>query len=580
MASRIKRVRIEGFRSIEAIEFEPSPLCALVGENGAGKSNILQALKVALGKEWHRVDDFSEDDILDRRSDGEILIEIEFDPPPEHVAFRNTEGVPVPMLRFHLTRYKVNTARADKGDLRLDAKPLKANGDPVFVLASPLRRGQRPEFTPLTSIPNSLKRQVPLIYVGTDRQLRGQLPSTRYSLLRRLLEDVDEVVRTTTVEGGDDTVAERFIQKLEEALQILKVPEFLELEELVAKHALGNLGMDPEADRDRFGLSFGLQDSMEFFKAIRILVDEGDLQFDSSQLGDGAQNAIVLAVFQAYERLRKKGAVFLIEEPEMHLHPHRARFFYQTLRRISRENQVIYTTHSPYFVAIPEFEEVRLVKRTADNRTTIVQSNLPGSEELREKLRKEFDPERNELFFAKNVILVEGDTEKLALPEYATRLGLDLDRLGVSIIEVGGKRSLLPFARIITSFEIPLTILFDTDSSDFGSQKKEEEAYNADLHGLVGDGVSVVQFDPKYERELRAALGNELYERKAKEHGGTSKAVRARRIAADPETPIPRKIEGLLRAIDPQSEGGDGEPVKAEAKEAEQLDVPLDGGIG
>ena len=376
----------------------------------------------------------------------------------------------------------------------------------MFVLASAPRRGQRPDFAPLTSIPNSVKRQVPLIYVGTDRQLRGQLPTTRYSLLRRLLEDVDEVVRTTTVEGDDDTVAERFIQKLEEALQILKVPEFLELEELVASHALENLGMDPKADRDRFGLSFGLQDSMEFFKAIRILVDEGDLQLDALQLGEGAQNAIVLAVFQAYERLRKKGAVFLIEEPEMHLHPHRARFFYQTLRRISRENQVIYTTHSPYFIAIPEFEEVRIVRRNRDNRTTIVQSDLPPSDGLREKLRKEFDPERNELFFAKHVILVEGDTEKLALPEYAARLGLDLDRAGMSIVEVGGKRGLLPFARIVLSLNIPLTVLFDTDSSDFGSQTDEEELYNAELHALAGDGASVVEFEPRYERELQSRL--------------------------------------------------------------------------
>ncbi len=252
-------------------------------------------------------------------------------------------------------------------------------------------------------------------------------------------------------------------------------------------------------------------------------------------------------MFQAYERLRKKGAVFLIEEPEMHLHPHRARFFYQTLRRISRENQVIYTTHSPYFVAIPEFEEVRIVKRNQANRTTVIESNLPPSEGLREKLRKEFDPERNELFFAKHVILVEGDTEKLALPEYAARLGLDLDRAGVSIVEVGGKRSLLPFAEIIMSFELPLTVLFDTDSSDLGSQRDDEEKYNAGLHALAGGSVSVVEFTPRYEHELRTTFGDELYGQKKEEHGGPSKAIRARRIAADSETPIPRKVEGLLR---------------------------------
>jgi hypothetical protein len=101
--------------------------------------------------------------------------------------------------------------------------------------------------------------------------LRGQLPTARYSLLRRLLEDVDEVVRTATIGDGDETVEERFIQKLEEALQVLRIPEFLELEDLVARHALENLGMDATADRDRFNLSFGLRrgSALPFLEQIR-----------------------------------------------------------------------------------------------------------------------------------------------------------------------------------------------------------------------------------------------------------------------------------------------------------------------
>lgn len=555
MGSRIKRVRIEGFRSIENLEFFPTPLCALVGENSAGKTNVLHALKTVLGRDWHRVTDFTEDDVIDRARDRDVLIEIEFDPPPSHEAFRNTTPVPVPVLRFTLTRYKVNTATAQKGDLRLDGKPLKVDGSQVFVLKARPQRGQQPQFEPLNRIPGSLKRQVPVIFVGADRRLRSQMPSTRYSLLRRLLEDVDEVVKNTTVEGTEQTVAELFLERLEEALQVLRVPEFLELEDFVRRHTLENLGMDPVADRDRFNLSFGLHDSAEFFKAIRLLVQEGDFQLDSSLLGDGAQNAIVLAIFQAYERLRKKGAIFLIEEPEMYLHPHRARFFYDTLRRISKDNQVIYTTHSPYFVAIPEFEEVRVVRRNESGRTEIVESGLASSDPLREKLRKEFDPERNELFFAQRVILVEGDTEKLALPEYAKRLGLDLNRLGVSIVEVGGKKSLQSFADVIRSFRIPLTLVFDRDSSDFSKkQKEQEEEYNESLRSLKTSGTSVFELDPDYEAELRTACGEELYLAKCEEYSGSSKAVRARRIAADPETPIPEKVEFILRSAVPESE--------------------------
>jgi predicted ATP-dependent endonuclease of OLD family len=59
--------------------------------------------------------------------------------------------------------------------------------------------------------------------------------------------------------------------------------------------------------------------------------------------------------------------------------------------------------------------------------------NAPTSRGVKpqdEKLRKEVDPERGELFFARRLLVVEGDTEKLAFPEYATRLPLDLNRAG------------------------------------------------------------------------------------------------------------------------------------------------------
>jgi predicted ATP-dependent endonuclease of OLD family len=40
----LSRIRIENFRSLRNVTFDPGPLCALVGEAGAGKSNILAAV--------------------------------------------------------------------------------------------------------------------------------------------------------------------------------------------------------------------------------------------------------------------------------------------------------------------------------------------------------------------------------------------------------------------------------------------------------------------------------------------------------------------------------------------------------
>ncbi|MDO8502145.1 MAG: AAA family ATPase [Gemmatimonadaceae bacterium] len=401
----IRRVKIQNFRSIEDLEFFPTQCCALIGENSSGKTNILRAIKMVLEKEWHRVTDFSPEDVIDGSLDKDVLIEVEFDPPPTFVAFKNVAPVPIPVLRFDLTRYKINTANAEKGDLRLEGTPLTAKGKPVQILAKAPRKGQPPEFRPLTNIPPGLKAQVPVIYVPADRRLESQMPSSRYSLLRRLFEDIDEIVkkRKAAAPNAGRTIAEVFAEKVLEAVQVLRIPEFVLLENLLQRHSVENLGWDPEIDLERFSVHFGLQDPMDFFKAIRLMVKDGPYELDAVDLGDGAQNALVVAIFQAYESLKRAGAVFLVEEPEMYLHPHRCRLFYSTLRHVAESNQVIYSTHSPYFVAIPEYEEIRVVSRNAASRTQVRGSTLAGTAELREKLRKEFDPERNELFFAKHV---------------------------------------------------------------------------------------------------------------------------------------------------------------------------------
>ena len=44
----LERVRIHGFRAVRDVTFAPGPLCALVGEAAAGKSNLLAAIRAVL----------------------------------------------------------------------------------------------------------------------------------------------------------------------------------------------------------------------------------------------------------------------------------------------------------------------------------------------------------------------------------------------------------------------------------------------------------------------------------------------------------------------------------------------------
>jgi predicted ATP-dependent endonuclease of OLD family len=557
---RIKRIEIENYRSIRHLELDVPQICALVGPNNAGKSNILSALYKVLGRDWITVNSFDLDDVHGRDPEADMRITITFDPPVQYRRFKQADPVAIPTFSFEYTRYKVGESR---GQRRLEQKCLTQDDKPPMVLKKAPKKGEKHEYEPLVNIPSEVRESVPLIYIGTNRSLKEQLPSARYSLLRQLLEDVNRDLhdpsRTVTVpdgEGSETTMAraDRFRELMAHAMELLRTESFVQLEKSIKENALRQLGFDPAVDGDKLDLYFSPFDTMDFYKALDLRVREGDFTISATELGEGVQNALVLAILQAFEARRKQGAILLIEEPEMFLHPQMQRSLYKTLREIGKTNQVIYTTHSPHFVAVPDYDQVALVRKNDDG-TCATLSDLPMDDKRKEKLLKELDPERNELFFATRVLFVEGDTEKLAFPEYARRLGIDLDKAGASIVEVGGKRNLLEFAGIAASFGIPVGIVYDEDSSEI-KDENEEAAYNKQLDDLGVNRNRTWRFVKKYEDELKAAVGGDAaYQTLCQKYPNVGKPTRARLIAAADQTAIPPKVENILSWLSGNEEG-------------------------
>ena len=79
--SRLKRIVIENFRSIKRVDFSPSNLCALVGENNCGKTNILRALNLVLGETYPTERSFSDDDFHGFDTSKDVVIQVLFTTP-------------------------------------------------------------------------------------------------------------------------------------------------------------------------------------------------------------------------------------------------------------------------------------------------------------------------------------------------------------------------------------------------------------------------------------------------------------------------------------------------------------------
>jgi len=185
--------------------------------------------------------------------------------------------------------------------------------------------------------------------------------------------------------------------------------------------------------------------------------------------------------------------VLAIEEPELYQHPNRQRHFAKILLQLSRGTtpgvakctQIIYATHSPLFVDIDRFDQVRLLRKDSNGndkpkQTRVISTTLDkiarlvweadgatGQEytaaTLAHRLQSLMTPRVNEGFFARAVVLVEGEDDCAAIMGAANARNVDLEACGVSVIPVGGKRSLDRPALIFREFGIPAYLVWDSD---------------------------------------------------------------------------------------------------------------------
>lgn len=161
--------------------------------------------------------------------------------------------------------------------------------------------------------------------------------------------------------------------------------------------------------------------------------------------------------------------LLMIEEPEAHIHPQlqlRLMDFLEEKSLNADSVQIIVTTHSPNLASRVDVQSVFLMSQGQAFSLRPEHTKLEISDYG--FLRRFLDVTKANLFFAKAVVMVEGDAENILLPTIAQLLGRSFTEHGVSIANVG-HTGLFRYARVFHRSDdrelmpIPVACVADRD---------------------------------------------------------------------------------------------------------------------
>ena len=478
----ISEIYASGFRCFGAmrpLNLQLSPgLNILVGPNDAGKSAIIDAARYVL---WTRGDDYIRPDehdfyVADDGTRGcDFVVRCTFDDlsPDEEARFlewcTNEKG----KLRLHVCMR--GTRRISPGG--------------GSIISSQHRAGAEGEGL---SLDGDLREYLKATYLKPLRDAEREMRAGRRSRLSRILGAMPMMgAQSKPAPLGADATLHDTLTAADVAVR--------------GNPAVGNVASSVNSDfldklsfvDDRLVATLDLGAGGSFDQ----ILERFELYLNAKvgaarvQRGLGYNNLLFMAAELLLLQSHPDQVPFLlIEEPEAHLHPQHQTLFMEVLAaratkpdatkgETHQQVQVLLTTHSPQLAAGAELETMTMIVDHRAFPLGAAHTRLEADDY--EFLRRFLDATKANLFFARALIVVEGDGEHLLLPAIAEKLGRPLSSHGVSIVNVG-HRGLFRYSRILQRKEgaaipVPVALIPDRDIPPreakglVGKRKAEDE---------------------------------------------------------------------------------------------------------
>ena len=434
----ISHARIFNFRALQSVSVPLSQFSVLLGENDVGKTAFLYALDAFFqGKKIVEPDDY-----FKRDTSKSITITLTFDSFPnkkDFDAIKRKNGKIVILKDFPFGKPPIVKALMDDGSKSdIDKNVLKEWFSTDSFHFIPVRRDLSVQF--------SMNKTALL-----GKTLRAKMKSViEKGDANESLLQVQETLKESLAEP--QAALQNYLQE-----QLHNTDIELKFEDVK---------VDPVE-----GVSFSIRLSDD--RIDNILIENR---------GAGTQNNLIIALFRLIANMQLGGYfIFAMEEPENSLHPKAQRQLLAVLQDISKESQVIVTTHSPVFLERSKFESNIILTRSIRGNTVAKTFNSDLLCELRKDLG--IRPSDALLKGGGNcAILVEGNTEEDGFPVLMEMHGLSEFQLGIAIINMRGcdSEKVRNTARLLLAYDIPCIVVLDNNA-----QQTEQDINRERQRGLT-----------------------------------------------------------------------------------------------
>lgn len=471
----IENFRIFGEKELALVLPLKPGLTALVGENDTGKTAVIDALRLALGtrdQEYFRI---VESDFHQPPDGGKprktIRIRCKFDGLSlsdkaafaEYLTFELRDGARVPVLYVNWKADDAGKVPRRRRAVSVEIRSGQSGDGPQFesetrerlcaTYLRPLRDAERSMSAGRGSRLSEILENTPGIDQGNEYDHNSDPPQDHGKLSIVGIGDLadDLLNRHVGVKSADDRLNAEYLRHLSFSGSQLR-----------GSIAVGG------AERNK---DIRLRQLLE---KLDLELHDGSSQSSPSKRGLGSNNLL----FMACELLLlgnddEHFPLLLIEEPEAHLHPQRQLRLMEFLqkkvddaRRDKVQIQIIVTTHSPNLASAIYLENLVLLQGGRAFPLAPAYTNLKKSDYT--FLQRFLDVTKANMFFARGLLIVEGDAENILLPTIAHLIGRNLLESGVSIINVGGI-GLSRFARVYQrkesteKIDVPVACVADFD---------------------------------------------------------------------------------------------------------------------